>query len=88
MEHKFEMYNATINRELYGLWMIHKDLPMFQNVPGDVNVFEISSLSDEGEGSVGKRKKSISNERGDCKRCKGREGYYIGAPSKAMQEHY
>jgi hypothetical protein len=66
MDYKFRTSGATINWDLYGSWMILKDLPKFQDVPGDVDILELSSLSDgKDDESVGKRKqKSNSKERG------------------------
>jgi hypothetical protein len=52
------MYDASINWDLYGAWMILKDLPKFQSVPGDVDVLERSSIS-EGRGVYWQRKKRL-----------------------------
>jgi hypothetical protein len=38
MQGKFRTYNATINWDLYGSWMILRDLPMFQNDPRNVDL--------------------------------------------------
>jgi hypothetical protein len=64
MDYKFRTYDASINWDLYGAWMILKDLPKFQDVPGDANVLETSS-SEDGEGPVcNRKKKANSKERG------------------------
>jgi hypothetical protein len=57
MEYKFRTYDATTNWDLYGSWMILKDLPKFQNVSSDVDVVDSSSLS---EGSPGETNKKSS----------------------------
>jgi hypothetical protein len=97
MEYKFRTYDARINWDLYGAWMVLKDLPKFQDVPGDADadVLETSSLSDDGEGYYvdnRKRKKSNSNERGGkgVKAAKAMQAQTArrGARSEAMQEHY
>jgi hypothetical protein len=91
MDYKFRTYDATINWELCGSWMVLKDLPKFQNVPGDVDVLDISSISEEG--SRGEtNKKSNSNERGG-KGAKAAKALLAqtarrGARKEALQEHY
>jgi hypothetical protein len=61
MEYKFRTRDATTNWDPYESWMILKDLPKFQNGFSDVDVEDLSSLS---EGSTSETNK-ISSELGE-----------------------
>ncbi len=44
--------------------MVLKDLPKFQNVPSDVDVHDVSSITSDEEGGSGGKTKKKSSERG------------------------
>jgi hypothetical protein len=38
MDYNFRTYDSTTTWELYGSWIILKDLPKYQNISSDINV--------------------------------------------------
>jgi hypothetical protein len=61
MEYKFRTYDATTNWDLFGSWIILKDLPKFQNFASDVDVVDLSSHSEGSSKRGGKGAKAANH---------------------------